>query len=238
MNKHEELIYNFLHKCNFVFDKIEQLDGMLIPREMLLCEKKYNDLSQNILDLKKSDYDMSTKAIINKEFRGTGLTFDDLNDLADGDLFNRMERGGFLTGRGKKIPRGQMRLKKMAIYLRNGDIKSFLTETRGSAIFNQDILYFSDYMEAISNARIGFGHGAGYYKNFYKIERGVTIGHTTEAIANYVALTGGPRAKVFKKLMSKYAPNMTKSFDEIFKSLAKGDTEAVADFLRGKALGK
>ena len=39
MNKHEELIYNFLHKCNFVFDKIEQLDGMMIPREMLLCQK-------------------------------------------------------------------------------------------------------------------------------------------------------------------------------------------------------
>jgi hypothetical protein len=53
MNKHEELIYNFLHKCNFVFDKIEQLDGMMIPREMLLCEKKYNDLSMNILELKK-----------------------------------------------------------------------------------------------------------------------------------------------------------------------------------------
>ena len=53
MNKYEEMIFNFLHKCNFVFDKIEQLDGMLIPREMLLCEKKYLDLSQNILDLKK-----------------------------------------------------------------------------------------------------------------------------------------------------------------------------------------
>ena len=53
MNKHEELIYNFLHKCNFVFDKIEQLDGMMIPREMLLCQKKYNDLSMNILELKK-----------------------------------------------------------------------------------------------------------------------------------------------------------------------------------------
>jgi len=53
MNKHEELIYNFLHKCNFVFDKIEQLDGMMIPREMLLCQKKYYDLSMNILELKK-----------------------------------------------------------------------------------------------------------------------------------------------------------------------------------------
>ena len=53
MNKHEKLIYNFLHKCNFVFDKIEQLDGMMIPREMLLCQKKYNDLSMNILELKK-----------------------------------------------------------------------------------------------------------------------------------------------------------------------------------------
>ena len=53
MNKQEELIFNFLHKCNFVFDKIEHLDGMLIPREMLLNEKKYLDTSQNILELKK-----------------------------------------------------------------------------------------------------------------------------------------------------------------------------------------
>ena len=194
----------------------------------------------NTSELNKSDYDMSTKEIINKEFKGTGLDFDDLNELADGKLFERMKFGQFYINKRtrEKIFSGEIRLKKMAIYLRNDDIKSFLTEMRGFRIFNDDLFYFSDYMEAISNARIGFGHGAGYYKNFYKIERGVTIGHTTEAIANYVALTGGPRAKVFKKLMSKYAPNMTKSFDEIFKSLAKGDTEAVADFLRGKALGK
>ena len=53
MNKQETLIYNFLHKCDFVFDKIEQLDGMLIPRDMLLNEKKYLDISQNIIELKK-----------------------------------------------------------------------------------------------------------------------------------------------------------------------------------------
>ena len=53
MNKQEILIYNFLHKCDFVFDKIEQLDGMLIPRDMLLDEKKYLDISQNIVELKK-----------------------------------------------------------------------------------------------------------------------------------------------------------------------------------------
>ena len=53
MNKQETLIYKFLHKCDFVFDKIEQLDGMLIPRDMLLDEKKYLDISQNIVELKK-----------------------------------------------------------------------------------------------------------------------------------------------------------------------------------------
>ena len=53
MNKQETLIYKFLHKCDFVFDNIEQLDGMLIPRDMLLDEKKYLDISQNIVELKK-----------------------------------------------------------------------------------------------------------------------------------------------------------------------------------------
>ena len=181
----------------------------------------------NSSQLKKSDYDMSTKEIINKEFKGTGLDFDDLNKLADGNLLNQMKLGSYK----------EIKLKKMAINLRNGDIKGFLTEIRGASIFNDDMLYFSDYMEAISNARIGFGHGASYYKKFYRVQRGVTVGHTTEAMANYVALTGGPRAEVFKKLMKTYAPNMTKSFDEIFKYLSTNDIDGVAEFLRGKAIG-
>jgi len=177
--------------------------------------------------LRKADYDMETKEIINKEFKGTGLDFDDLNELADGQLLNQMQLGQMK----------QIKLKRMAIYSRNNDVKSFLIEQRGARIFNDDMLYFSDYLEAISNAKIGFGHGKGYYGQFYKIERGVSIGHTTEAMANYTALIGGKRAKVFKKLMEIYAPNMTKSFDELFELYQRNDLDGMADLLRRKVDG-
>ena len=170
---------------------------------------------------------METKDIINKEFKGTGLDFDDLNELADGQLLNQMQLGQMK----------QIKLKRMAIYLRNNDIKSFLTETRGVNLFNDDMLYFSDYLEAISNAKIGFGHGKSYYGQFYKVERGVSIGHTTEAMANYTALIGGKRAKVFKKLMKMYAPNMTKSFDELFELYQRNDIDGMAELLRSKVDG-
>ena len=189
-------------------------------------------------DLKKSDYDMSTKAIINKEFKGSGLTFDDLNELADGELLERMKGGVIYRDiDGNSYYANQIKLKNMAIQLRNGDIKSFLTEMRTMRLFNYDMLYFADYLEAISNARIGFGHGKSYYGDFYRLGRAVTVGHTTEAMANYSALIGGKRAEIFKKLMKQFAPNMTKSFDEMFGYLASNDTDKLAEFLRRKADG-
>ena len=181
----------------------------------------------NTGDLKKADYDMSTKEIINKEFKGTGLSFDELNELADGKLLLRMSISTNM----------QIKLKRMAIYLRSGDFKSFLVEQRGAGIFNPDMLYFSDYIEAISNARIGYGHGKSYYQGHYRMGRAVTVAHTTEAMANYVALTGGARANIYKKLMETYAPNMTKSFEEMFKFYAEDDMVGIANYLRGKAIG-
>lgn len=53
MNKKEKSIYDFLNKCNIVFNDIEHLDGMLIPREILLSEQKYLDLSNNIIELRQ-----------------------------------------------------------------------------------------------------------------------------------------------------------------------------------------
>ena len=44
-------------------------------------------------------------------------------------------------------------------------------------------------------------------------------------------------AEIFKKLMKQFAPNMTKSFDEMFGYLASNDTDKLAEFLRRKADG-
>ena len=53
MNKQEKVIFDFLNKCNIVFNEMDKLNGMLIPRDMLLSEKKYDEIQDNIKELKK-----------------------------------------------------------------------------------------------------------------------------------------------------------------------------------------
>ena len=53
MNKQEKAIYKFLHDCNIVFEDFNHLDGMLIPREMLLDQKKYDVVKQHVTNLKE-----------------------------------------------------------------------------------------------------------------------------------------------------------------------------------------
>lgn len=53
MNKQEKSIYDFLHDCNIVFKDFNHLDGMLIPREMLLDQKKYETVKEHISSLKE-----------------------------------------------------------------------------------------------------------------------------------------------------------------------------------------
>ena len=37
-------VINFLNKCNLVFDNVEQLNGMEIPRDILLSKQKYEEI--------------------------------------------------------------------------------------------------------------------------------------------------------------------------------------------------
>ena len=53
MNKQEKAIYKFLHDCNIVFEDFNHLDGMLIPREMLLDQQKYDNVKQHVSKLKE-----------------------------------------------------------------------------------------------------------------------------------------------------------------------------------------
>ena len=53
MNKQEKAIYNFLHDCNIVFEDFNHLDGMLIPREMLIDQKKYENVKDHVTKLKQ-----------------------------------------------------------------------------------------------------------------------------------------------------------------------------------------
>lgn len=46
-------IVQFLNKCNLVFDNELQLEGMLVPRDILLSQETYNNIKGNISTIKK-----------------------------------------------------------------------------------------------------------------------------------------------------------------------------------------
>ena len=48
-----QIIKDFLNKCSIVFDDFSQLDGMLIPRDLLLSNEKYEYVKDDIEKMKK-----------------------------------------------------------------------------------------------------------------------------------------------------------------------------------------
>jgi hypothetical protein len=80
---------------------------------------------------------------------------------------------------------------------------------------------FADYVGAISDNTIGYGHTKAYYKKAFRTQtkaRGygdVTYLHSTEAFAQYTALSNTKNKEAYIKLMNYFAPNTTKIFDEI-----------------------
>lgn len=50
MDKH---VINFLKKCKIQFDVENQLDGQLIPRDILLSKEVYNEVKEEIVEFKK-----------------------------------------------------------------------------------------------------------------------------------------------------------------------------------------
>ena len=82
---------------------------------------------------------------------------------------------------------------------------------------------FADYLGAITNEKVGYGHGLGYYVKFGRIGRGLGSGNSTEAFANYMAISGADDEirDIYFNLYKKFAPNTTKSFDEVIDELER-----------------
>ena len=53
MTDNEDIIKEFLNKCSIVFDDYAQLDGMLVPRDVLLSKEKYESIKVDIDKMKK-----------------------------------------------------------------------------------------------------------------------------------------------------------------------------------------
>ena len=49
----DDSIKNFLKSCNIIFEEETQLDGLLIPRDVMLSEKTYESVKGKISELKK-----------------------------------------------------------------------------------------------------------------------------------------------------------------------------------------
>jgi len=109
--------------------------------------------------------------------------------------------------------------KPIKLKLKNGTIFTASTRDAGTNVFDP---MFADYVGAITDNAIGFGHKRSYYENFFKtetIKRGygkITYGHSTEAFANFTSLSNTDNKEIYTKLMKYYAPQTTKTFNELY----------------------
>jgi SPP1 gp7 family putative phage head morphogenesis protein len=81
---------------------------------------------------------------------------------------------------------------------------------------------FSDYLEAITKARWGEGHGKAYYKQFPSVGGGYTTGNATEAFANAFALLGGPNGKAWRAIFAKISPKFSERVMKLLAEDAEG----------------
>jgi len=86
---------------------------------------------------------------------------------------------------------------------------------------------YADYLGAITNEKVGYGHGLNYYVKFGRIDRGLGSGNSTEAFANYITVAGADKEfrDIYLGLFKKHAPNTTKGFDEVLNELERYSNE-------------
>ena len=53
MTETQQIVKEFLNKCGIVFEDYKMLDGMLIPRETLLSQEKYENIKEDLVKMKK-----------------------------------------------------------------------------------------------------------------------------------------------------------------------------------------
>tara|TARA_B100000886_G_scaffold180170_2_gene123584 strand:+ start:8542 stop:8925 length:384 start_codon:yes stop_codon:yes gene_type:complete len=53
MTETQRIVKEFLNKCGIVFEDYKMLDGMLIPRDTLLSQEKYENIKEDLVKMKK-----------------------------------------------------------------------------------------------------------------------------------------------------------------------------------------
>ena len=46
MEENKEIVKNFLKKCSINYENIEEIDGMMVPRDTLLSQDRYEVLKK------------------------------------------------------------------------------------------------------------------------------------------------------------------------------------------------
>lgn len=53
MEENKEIVKNFLKKCSINYENIEEIDGMMVPRDTLLSQDRYEGIKEDIEKMKK-----------------------------------------------------------------------------------------------------------------------------------------------------------------------------------------
>ena len=93
-------------------------------------------------------------------------------------------------------------------------------------------LFFNDMIGNVTNNQMGGGHSVKYLNNGTRINQSgwhtefsnLTDTHTTEAFANYWALSGAPASerKYWRTVMERFLPETTQGFDELIEAILAG----------------
>jgi len=201
----------------------------------------YNDLTYKLKDRRKNYIYESQKAI-------EGTTYE-IGSKGFNDYYKKLNisKKSFLTDNEIRDYIYHNRSTNYKYYFRNLNSKSDITDadiynfklklenkTLDSSIlstYDRDFRgEMNDYIGSISFNKIGAGHSDGYYKKFPVIGRTpsarvLTEGNSSEAFAEYVAMLRKYPDKeiqsINRKIAEHYAPNTTKTFDELVKRIGE-----------------
>ena len=220
-----EFVSKEMNKGGFVLD----LDSPL---------RKTKRLTKKDIDYALQDGKLFTKKELLQIIGGNKInTVDEILDtlkntsfLAQSDTYRRLmflryynQKGTFGVGGSKHTRNIFLEIDKLQqLALRKGKFGG--GDSASEYIKRREYLNtFADYLGAITNEKVGYGHGLSYYVKFGRIGRGLGSGNSTEAFANYMAIAGADDEirEIYFNIYKKFAPNTTKGFDEVIDELER-----------------
>jgi SPP1 gp7 family putative phage head morphogenesis protein len=183
--------------------------------------RRMREASDTTFGLDGEEWRTATRKALAALLEGTGIAPEDL--LALDQRWNETDRAP-----------SALHVMGLAARFAAGDITGALQRLKSNAKTGADswaVLHLADLIGAVTKEKVGFGHGAKYYKDrdFWKGAKSATVnmGQATEAMANYFALAGGssPAETAAGRIARALVPKLMDAFDRLMAELAgKGPT--------------